>query len=812
MKLDCIALRDFKRSVEDATKDPVGYILMPLKNLPILPLAKALQMKPRWMRLIGLSKDWRQQKPELLVNVMITAKEYLTCNRSEVLEDELALTESVVIGENPVPRMLTSQHGMFIRLLEDEGLLQVGNIDTECDIFRVHILIKGIRNLETLAADKHVDLFFNYIVLGNEHMRALDKKFSRMHQIQEKISINFRSSLRYLREYFDKVFYIPFEINSGSNVLGESGIRLNNFIKTTSLADFIESNPQESTESIQIKLPSSSQTFAAHQQIPVLEVKIAMKYVSTKKLLQTEFLERSMQRQHDDPMGGGDNHSEKNAEAVKFDDDEHIETTKSQKSVNLDTIKSHISDEKKSIPVERIEIASSVISASKSNDIPKVFAQTLRIDSIKFNRKPEKGIWQFTFINDKADIVKAFVNREIVDVDSNLEQYTVAFEDLELKLYFTSTSSQINSLIGQSESCTLTIKGPRSYHVRAQLDCKNLIAETGEGKSGIVLLQSASDDSNALVQISVNLAALGLNFNSQISSDDVQNRDSAAAVILNDTKMFEERKALMLDEDLTYKMIEELELWKDDQKKVFCEELKSKEKKFLNQLKESWMKKQEKLELELHEKAEKLACMTKNLEEAKNVLAEKCPRFNESDIEKVRKTISEYYQNEIAELKEQSQRNEAEMRHEMRMLEIKADDSARATRLMEAENRDLNEKFTQLQKQLKCQIDDSVPKFEVEKLAQDVVSMLETLDVLLRFNKLTICIIHSVYFRKSAASSKSRKTTTKTSGKRFSASAINCDKSSSSMLRLEHFQIIAIKFVNISATMSAESTRMNSTS
>lgn len=664
-----------------------------------------------------MSKDWRQHKPELLVNVMITTKEYLTTNRNEIEEGELEVGESIVIGENPIPRMLTSQHGIFIRLLEDEGLLQVGSVDTECDIFRVHILIKGIRHLESLTEQQHSDLFFNYIVLGNEHMRALDKKFNRMHQIQEKISINFRSSLRFLREYFDKVFFIPFEISSGSTVLGEAGIRLNNFIKSTNMSEFMKENPQESVEHIQIKSSSFSQASAATKPIPTVEVKIVMRFVETRKLHQSEIMEK-FTRSKIDACAGGD----KNVKLGEDVDEEH------PKIVNIDnnTTKSHISDEKKSIPVENVEIASSVNSTSKlnSNDISKVFAQTIHIDSIKFNRKPEKGVWQFILFNDKADIVKAFVNREIADVDSNSEQpNTVTFEDLHLKLYFTSSSNQINNLIGESENCTLTIKGPRSYQVKAQLDCKNLMAGNNDKNSGIIVLHSATDDSNALAQISVMLEALGLNFNSQIRPEDIEQH----AAIQCDARMFEERKALMLDEDLTYKMIEELELWKEDQKKVFCDELKSKEKKFLNQLKESWLKKQEKLELELHDKAEKLACMTKNLEEAKNVLAEKSPRFNEEDIEKVRKTISEYYQNEISELRESAQRNESEIRHELRMMEIKADECGRTTRLLELENRDLKEKCAQLEKQLKCQLDDLVPKYELERLIQAGVSMQEKL-------------------------------------------------------------------------------------
>lgn len=697
VKLECYALKDFKRSVEDATKEHIGYILMPVKNIPILSLNKAFQMKPRWMRLIGLSKDWRQHKPELLVNVMITSKEYLTCDKNEVLESqtELEASDSVVIEENPIPRMLTSQQGIFIRLLQDEGLLQVGNIDTEQDIFRVHILIKGIRNIETISNGKSDELFFNYVVLGNEHMRALDRKFNRLHQIQEKISINFRSSLRSLREYFDKVFFIPFEINSGSVILGESEIRINNLIRSLNMDEFLKENPQEESSTIQIKSSSMS-----NQNQPTLEIKTVIKYIETKKLLHTEILEKYKKRHEIDTKAGGDNKSEK---SVKFDeknppDNEKLELKSDGKSI------------------EKVSIASdveNVVEKKKSDEMPKVFCHTIHIDSVKFGRKPEKGVWQFILFNDRADIVKNFVNREITE-NENLE---VQFEDLQLKLYFTSPSSQIEELIQSSENCTLTIKGPRSYQVKAHLDCKNLIPEKdGDKVTGIILLQSASEDLNAMVKITVNLEVLGLNFNSQFKNE-LERVESQTEI---ETRSIEDRKALLMDEDLTYKMIEELELWKENQKKIFLEELKTKEKKFLEHLKESWNKKQDKLESELHEKAEKLACMTRSLEEAKNIMSEKMPGYTEQDIDRIRKKLSEYYQNEIQNLKEESLKNEADLHHEMRMIEIKLDEHERNMKITEQENNHLKEKCQKLEEKLI----DTISRHEYEKLFQENVSKL----------------------------------------------------------------------------------------
>lgn len=149
VKLECFSLRNYKGNLNEPIKEQIGYILVPVRNIPVLPLAKALQAKPRWQKLIGLPKDWRQHKPELLLNVMITDKEFLTCDKTGILESHGS--DSIVIEENPVPCMLTSQKGIFVRLLQQEGLLQVGNIDTNCDVFLVKILLKNLRYLENVS-------------------------------------------------------------------------------------------------------------------------------------------------------------------------------------------------------------------------------------------------------------------------------------------------------------------------------------------------------------------------------------------------------------------------------------------------------------------------------------------------------------------------------------------------------------------------------------------------------------------------------------------------------------------------------------
>lgn len=81
IKIECFSLTSKDGNTETG-REFIGSILIPVRSIPLYPLSKALQIKPRWYRLIGLSPEWRQQKPELLLYIMITEKGFLDSGHS----------------------------------------------------------------------------------------------------------------------------------------------------------------------------------------------------------------------------------------------------------------------------------------------------------------------------------------------------------------------------------------------------------------------------------------------------------------------------------------------------------------------------------------------------------------------------------------------------------------------------------------------------------------------------------------------------------------------------------------------------------
>lgn len=111
LKIDCFKLRNYRGgALEEAAKEHIGYVLVPVRNIAIYPLMKACQVKPRWHKLVGLTKDWRMHRPELMMNLMITEKNFLTTNKCEMLDSkDLDAGDLVVLEENPSQCMLKSQ-------------------------------------------------------------------------------------------------------------------------------------------------------------------------------------------------------------------------------------------------------------------------------------------------------------------------------------------------------------------------------------------------------------------------------------------------------------------------------------------------------------------------------------------------------------------------------------------------------------------------------------------------------------------------------------------------------------------------------
>lgn len=577
--------------------------------------------------------------------------------------------------------------------------------------------------------------------MGNQHTRAMDKRFNRIHQIHEKVSINFRSSLAALQEYLEKIFFLPFEVLTGDKVIGTAEIKPFQLIKTTCLKEFLEKNPSSVCEMDAIcNINIAQENLQPNANRPHLEYKMSIKYVATKKLHQTECLENYKRHQEIDAQAGGD------CEVVqpivtsparpKLSTLSDIPEVRSEsESSNLKTVgtaklrepKVALSPKVSVTQSEKADIESLLKSSNTgpASELPRIFSYNLQLSSIKLNRKPEKGVWQLSFHHDKADTPRTIINKQISIADI-AEDNTIAFNDLELKLYFTSQASHIMELINSSDLCTLCVKGPRGTHAMAHLDCQSLFIGNKEKISGIIMLQDLTDNVTSMAKIFVYLDDLGVNFNAQLkptTSQVLLEGHEAKRSQMNVTRNLDEQKMMMLDESLTYKMIEELEQWKLCQQETFITDLKKSETQYIERLKQDWNDKEAKYEQDLVTRADKLTSLTKSLQDAQINLKNKDSRQSrdERTLESLKQELEKSYNNQLLSIREKARRMEDDLIHEMKLKDIRFDDMERCIQHLKADNCELLQCKECLQAELTELKRNLIPKDEVEKLLQEMV-------------------------------------------------------------------------------------------
>lgn len=313
---------------------------------------------------------------------------------------------------------------------------------------------------------------------------------------------------------------------------------------------------------------------------------------------------------------------------------------------------------------------------------PKTFSYTLALLDCSFNKRPFPGIWRLTLQHPLADITSAVRNLEI----SNVVVDQISFEDMTMRLYFTTYFEQLHDLI-KSKPCVLTLKGPRGVQATAELDNNNILSQ--RKSKGIVLLENDLNEQIAMAHISVEIEEIGLNFNTEST---FRTRRQQGQQIAN----------TFLDEDFAYKMIEELEEWKQAQQSEFLADLKRHEIAHLTLLSNEWQRKRTEEEIKLQKKMDQCGQLTQTLEEAHLMFKER----NRTDTEyeqtllKTRAELEKCYARKIDTLngKILQMEREQEFKEKTETKSMKRMESVRDR--LKVENDILKAKIQSLQKEL----------------------------------------------------------------------------------------------------------------
>lgn len=182
---------------------------------------------------------------------------------------------------------------------------------------------------------------------------------------------------------------------------------------------------------------------------------------------------------------------------------------------------------------------------------------------------------------------------------------------------------------------------------------------------------------------------------------------------------------MLHDENLSYKMIQELEEWKTAQQETFIADLKKKEVTYIERLRTTWNQKKTACEQDLVMKADKLHNLTQSLQEAKKDIEEGKNSRDEERMRKYKTEVEKMYSDQLVAIRERARRMEKDLLHGMKLKDIRFEDVERANHHLKEENCELRRKVECLQAEIEDLKVHMVPKQEVEKLAQEAVRTVE---------------------------------------------------------------------------------------
>lgn len=369
---------------------------------------------------------------------------------------------------------------------------------------------------------------------------------------------------------------------------------------------------------------------------------------------------------------------------LKIIDADGIKLKKTSKTANLKTIKSNIEEEK----------------------LRHTFSLNLVLNLMKFHRKPDCGVWQFSLQHQKADTTFTIVNLELTDITTKI----IELNNLTLALYFSSYIDDILDII-DTEPCILVICGPRNISARAELDNTTLLSQTSSQHHGVVLMDNQTGENIIIAEMYIHLDDLGVSFNSQIKK-----HPSTMA-------------QPYFDEKYAYKIVEELESWKAKEEEFFIIELKQKEREFLSKLSVEWNERKRMQDLVLSKKIEECMKLTDELESTKTALREKSIHnlHGEKILHTTRIDLEKGYSTKFLELEEKYRRQKIDHEHKLKIEELRFKELEITKSFIEKENISLRQQITLLEDKISDMSTNYFSKEQLSSIFQELLKSNERL-------------------------------------------------------------------------------------
>ncbi|XP_069697339.1 centrosomal protein of 120 kDa-like isoform X2 [Periplaneta americana] len=731
IKVNCFSVDSMRTK-----KDRIGSFIINLRQAHIVPSGKFHseigESWWEWQKLIAAKSPY----PELLCSLRLEEK---LKSLSQPSKEKRNRRRRKIMVQHPHPNPC-----LITRLHSDKGIIQIGSDETAVDNFTLTIYVGLAVNLDLLLPGNYhsenpaedEQLCFHYSVMDyaiNTAMIAMKNIYKPL-PLNEKMVISLCSSLENLQQYFMSSSKLVMKLMIGQNEVGFTEASMKGLVPTTDKDTFLDLHPDDTVTIERSCFLKGSKTGEVPTSPSGLQPQVSLK-------LMLKFLEDQQ-----DDAGGEAPRLLRSASYTVLDSLQKVPTVDSETSRSNcqqaagDVIagnEEQLMKEVKKQPADMHSASSCQLRRTCSHIVKKtcksepefhnnstqmskssqVYCLTITVESATFKQALSQSSCYFRFHHPKAEIVCKSIP-EVVVTEENKE---LQLQNVTCKMNFVSTHEEINHmLLTCPPKITIcdTALGQGNQFAVATLNLAPVLTDVKkQGQCNIPLVDLTTNEEIVSIAVALALTDCG---SQQIEDGSVLDKDSE-----------QDLGPPTRDDRIAFRIVEELEDWKERQQKLFKEELKRKERIHLSSLTEEWKKHCLQLQKNLLRNMEKCRSLAQSLNDTTDDLRQEAFRTVEKEqyLNRFKEMAQQKYKLKVLAMREANRRLKDDLSFKIVKLEREKEDLEERLLKVEKENCLLKETVKAQELELDNILKTSLTKDQTAAMLQELKLLEEKLEV-----------------------------------------------------------------------------------
>ncbi|CAL7937004.1 unnamed protein product [Xylocopa violacea] len=712
LKLECFSVKS------DDSREKLGYLLLSLRSAQVFSRNNSNDVKVNWHKLLGLKNELKAHKPELLLALSIHDQDF-THSSTELKNMEQCHQAS--IQSNKITPIL----------LQDERLIQLGPLNVCHELFLINITAVSATNIDSLLPTKYYtdlknNLYFWCKILENDvYFNQPKKEYGDHWVLNEKIVIRIRSSLRIFKEYLLLKPFLFIYLKYKDNVVGQSEVNLQPLIPTDDMEEFFKITENGSSilkQRCYLYKKDDIGNDAIECRNSYLDLQLKLQYVGKTDVAMdtcnammnslvfpdyTQELRHNLNQVNPSEIDSHRNPAGDFGKYVSLPDGCHNIT---KHTSSYDAVKDQPVRPMCTHTVDTSMYQSNINDYSKSIGAYHCFCLNILLIAIKAtSSKLIIPNMEIRLHHPKTEAISIFHPKVKLSIGEK-----VKLQNVGCKLQFISTIDEIKQLLATfpPKISIYKVEGTiKTCTSQSTINTKELFPQYKIENQCNVLLYDMEQNNIGNLDVILNLEDHGSYYRVQKS---VPSENFGPPI---------------LDDSLVYKIVDELETWKDRQMEIFKVELKRKEDRHLNLLSQEWQKHKESLETKLACSVEQCKMLANSLNSATEDLRTRRLKSLEKETRliKANEELQWRYEVKLRELKESLRTMQEELTLKINVLEKRKISLETEVEELNSENERLQLLVTKQSEELEAYQKGSLTQDQTANLLQELKTLEEKL-------------------------------------------------------------------------------------